>query len=117
MRISYESVEGGVNNLVVIESCGVTTSGKRGVDAVIASHSKRLNKKLEKKTAQRITLSHQLYESQLRDHDKLARVGWGAAMRGYKCNTMKFTRTEGLEERIKNTDSAIADLKAELESI
>ena len=60
--------------------------------------------KLEKKLSD---LKIRLFNQQLKDHEKMARAGWGHGMRCVK--SLEFKQTERLEARIEEIETSLKE--------
>lgn len=113
MEITYENYKGGIKNMIVVRSNGITTTGLSNKDKVVARHKKKLMTRLAYLSDRLDKLGTKLYEQQCKEHEKLSRVGWGASMRGYKHMRMTFP-SEVTQNRINEVKQDMAEIKQEL---
>lgn len=114
MHISYANYKGGTNNLIVIEGNGITTTGQRSKEKVIQSHKNKLIKKLDSLKIKLSNLEELKYKQQCEEHWKLSNIGWGAAMRGYKCMTIKLDKSSKTQEKIDDIKEQIMFFEKEI---
>jgi len=110
MLVTYDEL----NNIFTVSSNNISTIGKRSKDDVVKRHLIALENKIKNLRNKISILESRKYEQQIEEHRKMSNIGWGSAMRGYKCMSIKLDKSEKTQTKINNIKQQIDEIQKEL---